>query len=109
MTVLMTQAKGSSLIFETIYDGRLFYIDSLNAMGANILMCDPHRVLVHGPSKLIGRELETPDIRAGMALVLASLVAKGTSVINKAELIERGYEDVAGNLKTLGVNIERIE
>lgn len=107
--VLATQAPGVTLLHDWMYESRMFFVDKLINMGASIIIADPHRVLVHGPSKLVGRELETPDIRAGMALVLASLVAKGTSIINKAELIERGYEDVVGTLKNLGVKIQRIE
>lgn len=107
--VLATQAQGVTLLHDWMYESRMFFVDKLINMGASIVIADPHRVLVHGPSKLIGRELETPDIRAGMALVLASLCARGTSVINKAELIERGYEDVVGNLSRLGVNIQRID
>ncbi len=78
-------------------------------MGANIIIADPHRVVVSGPNKLVGRNLETPDIRAGMALVLAALIAEGQSTINRAELIERGYENVVENLKSLGARIERAE
>ena len=89
--------------------GLKFFVDKLISMGARIVLVDPHRVLISGPSKLKGRVLETPDIRAGMALVLASLVAKGKSLINQSELIERGYEDVVGKLKNLGAEIERIE
>lgn len=107
--VLSTQAHGVTLLHDWMYESRMFFVDKLINMGASIVIADPHRVLVHGPSKLLGRELETPDIRAGMALVLAGLVAKGTSVINKAELIERGYEDVVGNLTRLGVNIQKMD
>lgn len=107
--VLATQAPGVTLLHDWMYESRMFFVDKLINMGASIIIADPHRVLVHGPSKLVGRELETPDIRAGMALVLASLVARGTSIINKAELIERGYEDVVGNLTRLGVNIQKID
>lgn len=107
--VLATQAPGVTLLHDWMYESRMFFVDKLINMGASIIIADPHRVLVHGPSKLVGRDLETPDIRAGMALVLASLVAKGTSTINKAELIERGYEDVVGTLSRLGVNIKRID
>lgn len=107
--VLATQAPGVTLLHDWMYESRMFFVDKLINMGASIIIADPHRVLVHGPSKLVGRELETPDIRAGMALVLASLVARGTSVINKAELIERGYENVVGTLHRLGVNIQRID
>lgn len=106
--VLATQSAGVSLCHDPIYESRMFFVDKLISMGANITIADPHRVLVYGPNRLSGRNLETPDIRAGMALVLASLVAKGTSVIEKAELIERGYEDVASKLVSLGADIERV-
>lgn len=108
-TVLMTQAEGISLIHETIYEGRLFYTDSLNKMGANIIMCDPHRAVVNGPTKLCGTELASPDLRAGIALVLAALVARGESTINNAYQIDRGYRDIEGRLRTLGADIKRIE
>lgn len=107
--VAATQAKGISLLHDWMYENRMFFVDKLISMGANITIADPHRVLVYGATKLWAREVETPDIRAGMALVLASLVAKGRSIINRAELIERGYEDVAGNLKSLGALIERLD
>ncbi len=109
MTVLMTQAKGSSLVFETIYDGRLFYIDSLSSMGADILMCDPHRVLVTGPTPLSGKKVASPDIRAGIALVIAALIAKGTSEIDNIYLINRGYERIVERLAGLGAKIEEQE
>lgn len=105
--VLASQSKGVTLCHDWMYESRMFFVDKLISMGANITLADPHRVLVYGPSKLKGRELATPDIRAGMALVLASLVAKGKSVINKAELIERGYEGVVGKLRILGADIEK--
>ena len=107
-TVLMTQAKGTSLIHETIFEGRLFYTDVLNQMGAKIIMCDPHRVIVQGPSKLYGRHLISPDIRAGIALVIASLIAQGESVIENIYQIDRGYEKVEERLKKLGADIKRI-
>lgn len=107
-TVLMTQAKGISLIHEVIYDGRLFYTDKLNAMGANIIMCDPHRVIVSGPTPLFGRKLESPDLRAGMALVLAGLIAPGKTVIDNIYQIERGYENPIERLQALGASIEKI-
>ncbi len=107
--VLASQSKGVSLCHDWMYESRMFFIDKLISMGAQIVLADPHRVLVYGPTKLKARSLETPDIRAGMALVLAALVAKGKSVINQAELIERGYEDVVGKLKNLGAEIERVE
>lgn len=107
--VLATKARGVSLLHDWIFESRMFFVDKLISMGANITIADPHRVVVYGPTKLFGRELESPDIRAGMALVLASLVAEGKSIINKAELIERGYENVVGNLSSLGAQIERVE
>lgn len=107
--VLATQGRGVSLLHDWMYENRMFFVDKLISMGANITIADPHRVLVYGPTRLFGREVESPDIRAGMALVLAALIAKGTSIINKAELIERGYEDVVGNLSRLGANIKRID
>ncbi|MBI3486014.1 UDP-N-acetylglucosamine 1-carboxyvinyltransferase [Candidatus Daviesbacteria bacterium] len=109
LIVLATQAKGVSLMHDWMYESRMFFVDKLINMGANITISDPHRVLVYGPTKLHARELETPDIRAGMALVLAALVAKGTSVINRAELIERGYEDVTNNLAKLGAKIQKLD
>jgi len=107
-TVLMTQAKGISLIHETIFEGRLFYTDILNQMGAKIIMCDPHRVLVQGPSKLFGRYLTSPDIRAGIALVIAALVAKGESTIDNIYQIDRGYERIEERLGKLGAGIKRM-
>ncbi|OGE30277.1 UDP-N-acetylglucosamine 1-carboxyvinyltransferase [Candidatus Daviesbacteria bacterium RIFCSPHIGHO2_02_FULL_36_13] len=107
--VLATQCKGVTLCHDWMYESRMFFIDKLISMGANVTLADPHRVFVYGPDRLKGRNLETPDIRAGMALVLAGLIARGKSVINQAELIERGYEDVVGKLKSLGADIERVE
>ncbi len=107
--VLATQSKGISLLHDWMYESRMFFTDKLMSMGANIVIADPHRVIVYGPSQLWGREMETPDIRAGMALVLAALCAHGRSVINKAELIERGYENIVENLASLGADIQRID
>jgi UDP-N-acetylglucosamine 1-carboxyvinyltransferase len=107
-TVLMTQAKGISLIHETIFEGRLFYTDVLNQMGAKIIMCDPHRVIVQGPTKLYGRHLVSPDIRAGIALVIAALIAKGESVIENIYQIDRGYERIEERLQKLGADIKRV-
>ncbi len=106
--VLMTQARGESLIFETVFDGRLNYIDDLNRMGAKIMMCDPHRILVHGPTALHGREIESPDLRAGLAFVIAALIAKGTSEISNVYQIDRGYEKIDERLRYLGADIRRI-
>ncbi len=108
-TVLMTQARGLSLIHETIFEGRLFYTDLLNQMGAKIIMADPHRVIVQGPTKLTGRYLISPDIRAGIALVIASLIARGQSVIENIYQIDRGYERIEERLQKLGADIQRIE
>lgn len=106
--VLATQSKGVTLCHDWMYESRMFFTDKLISMGASISLADPHRCIVSGPTRLKGRVLETPDIRAGMALVLASLVAKGVSVINQAELIERGYENVVEKLRNVGADIERI-
>ena len=107
--ILASQAEGVSLLHDWMYESRMFFVDKLISMGAHITIADPHRVLVYGPSKLMGRNLETPDIRAGMALVLAALVTCGQSTINRAELIDRGYEDVVGKLSALGANIQKID
>lgn len=107
--VLATQAEGVTLLHDWMYESRMFFVDKLISMRANIIIADPHRVLVYGPAALKGRELESPDIRAGMALLLAALIAKGISTIHKAQLIERGYENVAGKLQSLGAKITREE
>jgi len=107
-TVLMTQADGISLIHETIYDGRLFYTDILSQMGADIIMADPHRVIVKGPSSLRGKKIYSPDIRAGMALVIAALLAKGQSTIDNIYQIDRGYDKIDERLRALGADIKRV-
>ena len=107
-TVLLTQATGISLVHETIFEGRLFYTDKLKQMGANIIMCDPHRVIVNGPSVLYGRHLESPDLRAGFALVMAGLIAQGETLIDNIYQIDRGYEKIEERLKKIGAQIERI-
>lgn len=107
-TVLMTQAKGQSLIFETVFNGRLNYIEHLNKMGANIIPLDQHRILVTGPSRLQGSEIESSDLRAGLAFVIAALVAKGVSKINNIYQIDRGYEKIEERLQKLGADIKRI-
>ncbi|MCX6812890.1 MAG: UDP-N-acetylglucosamine 1-carboxyvinyltransferase [Candidatus Azambacteria bacterium] len=107
-TVLMTQADGISLIHETIYDGRLFYTDILNQMGADIIMADPHRVIVKGPRPLHGKKIFSPDIRAGMALVIATLLAKGQSTIDNIYQIDRGYDKIDERLRALGADIKRV-
>jgi len=105
--VLATRARGMSLLHDWMYETRMFFVDKLISMGAHIIIADPHRVLVYGPTKLTGRHMESPDIRAGMALVLAALAASGTSVIDEAQLIERGYEDMVGKLSSLGASIKK--
>jgi UDP-N-acetylglucosamine 1-carboxyvinyltransferase len=102
-----TQATGTVLIFEKMFENRLFFVDKLVAMGARIIVCDPHRVVVSGPSRLYGERLESPDIRAGMAMLLAALAADGESVIGNVGQIDRGYERIDERLRTLGANIER--
>ena len=109
LVVLLTQSKGIALVHETIFEGRLFFTDKLNQMGAQIIMCDPHRVIVSGPSKLFGRKLESPDLRAGFALVLAGLVAECTTEIDNIYQIDRGYERVEERLALLGAEIKRVE
>lgn len=103
-----TQVEGSILFFEKMFDGRMFFTDSLNAMGAQIILCDPHRVVVNGPAQLYGSTLESPDVRAGMALLIAALSAKGTSTIYNVRHIDRGYESIEEKLKALGAKIERL-
>jgi len=109
LLVLATQAKGSTLCHDWMYENRMFFVDKLMTMGADIIVCDPHRVLVKGPTPLLGKELESPDIRAGMALILAALCAKGKSTIGKVELVERGYEEIEERLKSLGAKIRRVD
>lgn len=106
---LLTQAEGKSLIHETIFEGRLNYIQDLNRMGANIISCDPHRVIVEGPTLLRGREMESPDLRAGLAFLFAGLVAQGESIIHNIYQIDRGYEKIEERLQKLGVDIKRVE
>jgi UDP-N-acetylglucosamine 1-carboxyvinyltransferase len=103
-----TQATGTILIFEKMFENRLFFVDKLVRMGARIILCDPHRVVVTGPAKLHGQRLESPDIRAGMAMIIAALCAEGTSVIGNIGQIDRGYERIDERLRGLGASIERL-
>lgn len=105
--VLATQAEGMTLAHDWMYEGRMFFVDRLIKMGANIIIADPHRVIISGPTPLFGRYTSSPDIRAGIALVLAALVAKGESQINMAELVDRGYEMLEQRLVKLGAKIAR--
>jgi UDP-N-acetylglucosamine 1-carboxyvinyltransferase len=107
ITVVATQVEGTSLIHEKMFESRMFFVDKLIGMGARIILCDPHRAVVSGPSRLRGGELVSPDVRAGMAMVIAALCAEGKSVIQNVYQIERGYENLAGRLKSLGARIER--
>ena len=102
-----TQAEGTVLFFEKMFEGRMFFVDSLISMGARIVFCDPHRVVVVGPSQLYGTTLESPDIRAGMALLIAALAAEGESTIYNIRQIDRGYEAIEEKLQSLGAGIER--
>lgn len=107
--VLATQAKGSSMIHETIYDRRLVFTDMLVQMGANITMCDPHRVVINGPTPLRGKSLTGPDLRAGITLIIAAMVAEGQTEIDNIYQIDRGYEKIDERLRALGADIERID
>jgi UDP-N-acetylglucosamine 1-carboxyvinyltransferase len=104
-----TQASGTVLIFEKMFENRLFFVDKLVTMGARIILCDPHRAVVNGPAKLYGERMESPDIRAGMAMVIASLCAEGRSTIGNIGQIDRGYERIDERLRALGASIERVE
>jgi len=106
--VVATQSRGSVLFHDWMYPSRMFFIDKLVGMGAQIVLCDPHRCIVQGPTTLYGEKMESPDIRAGMSLVLAALAAEGTSVIRNIGQIDRGYEKVDEKLRSLGAKIERI-
>jgi len=106
--VLLTQSKGSGLVHETIYEGRLTWTEDLKRMGADIHIYDPHRIEIKGPTKLRGREAESPDIRAGMAYLIAALCAKGKSTINNVYQIDRGYEKIEERLRKIGADIRRV-
>jgi UDP-N-acetylglucosamine 1-carboxyvinyltransferase len=103
-----TQARGTILIFEKMFENRLFFVDKLVRMGARIILCDPHRAVVTGPARLHGERLESPDIRAGMAMLIAALCADGTSVIGNIGQIDKGYERIDERLRALGASIERV-
>ena len=107
--VVATQAQGTILIHEKMFESRLYFVDKLISMGAHIILCDPHRAVVSGPAHLHGEILTSPDIRAGMALVLAALIAEGRSEIYNIEQIDRGYQHIETKLQALGAHIERVE
>jgi UDP-N-acetylglucosamine 1-carboxyvinyltransferase len=104
-----TQAWGTILVFEKMFENRLFFVDKLVSMGARIIVCDPHRVVVSGPARLYGQRLTSPDIRAGMAMLIAALCANGRSVIGNVTEIDRGYERIDDRLRAVGAQIERVE
>jgi UDP-N-acetylglucosamine 1-carboxyvinyltransferase len=105
---LATQSAGSVLIFEKMFENRLFFVDKLISMGAEITICDPHRAIVIGPRRLRGARLSSPDIRAGMAILIAALCADGQSEIHNVREIDRGYERIDERLRDLGARIERV-
>ncbi|MCG2760290.1 MAG: UDP-N-acetylglucosamine 1-carboxyvinyltransferase, partial [Candidatus Delongbacteria bacterium] len=107
MVVSAIFSKGTVMIHEKMFEGRLFFVDSLIRMGAKVVLCDPHRVVISGPEKLKPVELSSPDIRAGMALLIAALTAKGTSIIKNIKQIDRGYQDIEKKLNSIGANITR--
>lgn len=106
--VVATQARGTILVHEKLFESRLFFVDKLEAMGARIVLCDPHRAVVVGPARLRAAELTSPDIRAGMALLIAAMAADGTSIIRNVKQIDRGYERIDERLRELGARITRI-
>jgi UDP-N-acetylglucosamine 1-carboxyvinyltransferase len=106
--VVASQSTGTVLIHEKMFESRLFFVDKLIWMGARIILCDPHRCVVQGPSPLHGDEVESPDIRAGMALLLAALCAEGKSTIRNIHQIDRGYERIEEKLSKVGARIERV-
>ena len=108
ITVVATQVDGTVLIHEKMFESRMFFVDKLIAMGAGIILCDPHRAVVSGPRRLRGAELVSPDVRAGMAMVIAAMAAQGLSEIRNVYQIERGYENLTARLLSLGAQIERV-
>ena len=107
--VAATQCEGMVLVFEKMFESRLFFVDKLVGLGARLLLCDPHRVVISGPSRLTGGVVESPDIRAGMAMLLAALAAEGESIIHNIGQVDRGYERIDERLRELGADIERVE
>jgi UDP-N-acetylglucosamine 1-carboxyvinyltransferase len=107
MLVLATQAEGTVMFFEKMFESRMYFVDPLIQMGANIVVCDPHRVLITGRTALRGQTMRSPDIRAGMALIMAALCAEGRCIVQNAEIVDRGYEDIDNKLRALGADIVR--
>ena len=108
VTVLATQARGRTLLHDWMYELRLFALEQLSAMRADLFLCDPHRIIVTGPTRLRGRSLDSRDIRSGMALVAAALAADGESTVLEIETVERGYSTLVEHLKALGADVERV-
>lgn len=107
--VLATQSEGTILFFEKMFEGRMYFVDPLVQMGANAIICDPHRVIISGPSKLRGQTVRSPDIRAGMAMIIAACCAtKRPCIVQNAEIVDRGYERIEEKLRALGADIERV-
>ena len=106
--VLMTQAEGTSLIHDWMYDARLKYVAELKKMGANIVVSDPHRVVIIGPSPLFGKKIYSFDLRAGATLIIAALAARGRSIIDNIYQVDRGYEALDTRLEKIGAQIERV-
>ena len=110
MLVLATQTRGTVLFFEKLFESRMYFVDPLIQMGANVIVCDPHRVVVTGKTELTGQTVRSPDIRAGMALMMAALCARRRpSIVQNAEIVDRGYENIEGKLRALGADIERVD
>ena len=107
--VLATQCQGASLIQDPLFEGRMNYVSELIKMGANAIVADPHRVIINGPTTLYGREIKSFDLRAGATLIIAGLIAEGETIINQAEIVDRGYEEIEKRLSYLGAKIKRIE
>ena len=107
--VTATQAQGTVIIHEKMYESRLYFVDKLITMGAQVILCDPHRAVVVGPSRLVGQPVSSPDIRAGMALLLAALAADGVTTIGNVQQIDRGYQHIDDKLRNLGAQIQRID
>jgi len=109
LAVLATQAAGPTLIFEKMFEGRFKYTSELQKMGANIINANPHQIIITGPTPLYGTEVKTFDLRAGATLIVAGLLADGETIINEAEIVDRGYEDIVGRLQKIGADIQKIE
>ena len=105
--MLATQAAGRTLLHDWMYELRLFALEQLSGMGADLFLCDPHRIIVTGPRRLRGRTLDTRDLRSGMALAAAALAADGQSRLGPLETVERGYANLTAHLKTLGAQVSR--